>query len=174
MFIHATRHSTCVPSHPRDVGGFRVEVFAYSCQNKPTCACFLCLYIKCLPGVCCSIRLNNYYCSTGIIVAVTVTYISGARAIQGPISGVYEAGTGQIYLDEVRCVGTERMLVDCIASGVGTHNCDHNEDAGVKCEGTVHKKSRILSRKTFPVKIFTPLKLCSCKNSINSEDTFVA
>ena len=45
-------------------------------------------------------------------------------------------GTGQIWLDEVRCVGTESRLIDCTASPLGQHNCVHREDAGVRCTGT--------------------------------------
>ncbi len=40
-------------------------------------------------------------------------------------------GSGEIYLDDVQCVGTETGLVDCPHSA--EHNCGHNEDAGVRC-----------------------------------------
>ncbi len=43
-------------------------------------------------------------------------------------------GTGQIWLDDVRCVGTEDRLIDCPADSLGTHNCSHAEDAGVICQ----------------------------------------
>ena len=45
-------------------------------------------------------------------------------------------GVGQIWLDDVACRGTETRLVDCPARPLGTHNCVHSEDAGVRCQGT--------------------------------------
>ena len=45
------------------------------------------------------------------------------------------AGTGQIWLDNVSCRGTETRLIDCPANPLGTHNCGHVEDAGVRCRG---------------------------------------
>ena len=34
------------------------------------------------------------------------------------------------------CTGNESSLLDCAAGEeVGSHNCDHSEDAGVRCEG---------------------------------------
>nr|XP_044630236.1 LOW QUALITY PROTEIN: HHIP-like protein 1 [Equus asinus] len=47
-----------------------------------------------------------------------------------------EFGEGRalpILLDDVRCKGGERTLLECTHAGVGTHNCDHQEDAGVVC-----------------------------------------
>ena len=43
---------------------------------------------------------------------------------------------GRIWLDEVRCIGTESRLIDCPANPLGQHNCVHSEDAGVRCTGT--------------------------------------
>ena len=42
-------------------------------------------------------------------------------------------GTGQIWLDNVDCVGTESSLFNCSANSVGNHNCIHFEDTGVAC-----------------------------------------
>lgn len=46
---------------------------------------------------------------------------------------VSATGTGNIWLDEVRCTGTERSIFDCPHGGLGTHNCNHGEDVGVSC-----------------------------------------
>ena len=42
-------------------------------------------------------------------------------------------GTGGIFLDDVRCGGSESRLIHC--SRVGVHNCQHTDDAGVRCLG---------------------------------------
>ncbi len=42
-------------------------------------------------------------------------------------------GVGQIWLDNVRCRGTEARLIDCLANSLGSHDCGHSEDAGVRC-----------------------------------------
>ena len=44
-------------------------------------------------------------------------------------------GRDPIFLDDVRCRGTERWLTNCTHRGVGIHNCAHREDAGVVCRG---------------------------------------
>ena len=46
-------------------------------------------------------------------------------------------GTGSIWLDEVSCYGTESTLVSCSHNGLGSNDCDHYEDAGVYCEGSL-------------------------------------
>ncbi len=42
-------------------------------------------------------------------------------------------GTGQIWLDNVQCQGTEITLINCPSNNVGSHNCVHAEDVGVTC-----------------------------------------
>ncbi|XP_029968682.1 macrophage receptor MARCO [Salarias fasciatus] len=42
-------------------------------------------------------------------------------------------GSGDIWLDDLHCTGTETDIFDCPHSAVGTHNCAHTEDVGVQC-----------------------------------------
>ena len=45
----------------------------------------------------------------------------------------YGQGSGQIWLDNLNCVGTEGTIRNCSHNGWGSHNCHHGEDASVKC-----------------------------------------
>ena len=42
-------------------------------------------------------------------------------------------GRGQIWLDEVSCIGSEATLFDCDSFTFGHHDCIHFEDSGVIC-----------------------------------------
>lgn len=42
-------------------------------------------------------------------------------------------GSGRIWLDDLKCLGTESDIFSCAHGGVGVNNCHHNEDAGVYC-----------------------------------------
>ena len=46
-------------------------------------------------------------------------------------------GAGQIWLDNVRCVGTETRLIDCPAGALGTNACGHSSDGGVRCSAAM-------------------------------------
>ena len=38
-----------------------------------------------------------------------------------------------IHLDDLQCTGTETSLFNCTHSGIGMHNCEHDEDIGIIC-----------------------------------------
>ena len=58
------------------------------------------------------------------------------------VGGAYLGGeNGDIFLDNVVCRGTESSLLECRTNPIGQHNCNHSEDAGVKCEG-IHNASK--------------------------------
>ena len=48
-------------------------------------------------------------------------------------SAFYGQGSGQIWLDDVDCVGTEKTIGNCSHRGWGSNNCNHGKDASVKC-----------------------------------------
>ncbi|XP_060070823.1 deleted in malignant brain tumors 1 protein-like [Ylistrum balloti] len=52
----------------------------------------------------------------------------------GVTSHTFGKGTGPIWLDNLQCTGTESNLGECPSNNIGSHNCDHEQDAGVICE----------------------------------------
>lgn len=43
---------------------------------------------------------------------------------------------GQIWLDDVHCVGDEQSIAECRHGGWGSHNCYSSENVGVVCKYT--------------------------------------
>ncbi|KAJ0068225.1 hypothetical protein NL108_017694 [Boleophthalmus pectinirostris] len=63
-----------------------------------------------------------------------------------PVSvGTYGRGSGQIWLDNMHCSGTESVMTQCGHNGWANHNCGHDEDAGVTCLDTFEKPRILMS-----------------------------
>ena len=67
------------------------------------------------------------------VVCRQLGYSGGAVALKRAFFG--SSPSRPIYLDNVRCNGSEPSLSSCAANEVGVNNCDHSEDAGVRCNG---------------------------------------
>ncbi|XP_026310874.1 HHIP-like protein 1 [Piliocolobus tephrosceles] len=65
------------------------------------------------------------------VVCRQLGFAYAVRAVKSAEFG--QGGSLPILLDNVRCAGWERNLLECQHNGVGTHNCEHDEDAGVVC-----------------------------------------
>ena len=58
------------------------------------------------------------------------------QAVVATTDAFYGQGSGIIWLDEVDCSGTEFTIGNCLHNGWGFEDCDHYEDAGVKCSAS--------------------------------------
>ena len=51
----------------------------------------------------------------------------------------FGAGTGRIWFDNLDCIGTEEHLLQCPTdNALGDNNCQHSEDAGLRCRAGRH------------------------------------
>ena len=57
-------------------------------------------------------------------------FTSGAIAKSNAYFG---QGSESILLDNVQCTGNETSIFSCSHNSIGSHDCDHHEDAGVVC-----------------------------------------
>lgn len=80
------------------------------------------------------------------VVCRMLGYSGATRAFS---NAHYGEGKGRILMDQLHCSGNERDIFECpMNSTIGTHNCKHDEDAGVECNGHV-----LIS---FPVRLSCP------------------
>jgi len=65
--------------------------------------------------------------------ARVVCYSLGYGRVGRFIGNAYGAGSGRIWLDNVRCSGGEISIAACQHSSWGSHNCQHSKDVSVSC-----------------------------------------
>ena len=63
--------------------------------------------------------------------AVVCRQLGYGRAVAALVT--YGGGSGPIWYGYVYCSGSEASLTQCAHHGLGVHDCDHSEDAGVIC-----------------------------------------
>ena len=64
---------------------------------------------------------------------VVCTELGFYEAVAASPRAFYGQGSGQIWLDNLLCVGTEVTIGNCTHNGWGSHNCAHFEDASANC-----------------------------------------
>ncbi|XP_043092104.1 deleted in malignant brain tumors 1 protein-like [Puntigrus tetrazona] len=55
-------------------------------------------------------------------------------ATEAKSAAYFGPGSGQIWMDDVQCIGNESKLKNCSSNGWGINNCSHQQDAGVTCK----------------------------------------
>ena len=84
-------------------------------------------------------RLNYIYIYIYIYLwhVKQMLYSTAGEAL---LNAYFGQGTGQIVLDDVQCTGWENQLLACRGSPIldVSSNCDHSDDAGMRCEGILY------------------------------------
>ena len=77
-------------------------------------------------------KLNNFY---------LLVFPAG----EALLNAYFGQGTGRIVLDDVQCTGRENKLLACSSAIILeiSSNCDHTDDAGMRCEGIKIRTSHL-------------------------------
>ena len=70
-------------------------------------------------------------------------------AISAPLKAHFGEGSGEIWLDNVNCLGNETSIERCSHNGWNSHNCVHGEDASVICSSKWELLTNAFCRLTF-------------------------
>ena len=74
---------------------------------------------------------NSWGLNDAMVICRELGFVGAWEAVT---QAAFGRGDGlQILLDDVACAGDEATIFDCGHRGVGLHNCQHSEDAGVRC-----------------------------------------
>ena len=65
-----------------------------------------------------------------------VSYTSDLLSTHTVLFCRFGSTTGRIWLDNVRCSGTESRLTSCSRNSYGSHNCVHSDDVAIDCSAT--------------------------------------
>uniref|UniRef100_W5NEP8 SRCR domain-containing protein n=1 Tax=Lepisosteus oculatus TaxID=7918 RepID=W5NEP8_LEPOC len=71
-------------------------------------------------------------------------------AVSAPPGAVYGQGSGPILLDDVGCTGGETVLSQCPSREWRNHNCSHEDDASVICDGSGCCKAHTFLMSNYP------------------------
>ena len=88
-------------------------------------------WVRKLCLLCCVVYVDDSH----VVVVVVVVVVEGSLAVR---DAFYGSGVGPILLDNVFCSGSESNLLQCNHQPLFSTDCNHSEDAGVKCEGILN------------------------------------
>ena len=77
--------------------------------------------------------------------------------------------TGPVLYDEANCLGTEDRLANCRHNGIGTFNCDHSRDVGLRCQADVPQL--VISPSNHSLRYQDPLRV-TCVASAGSQVSY--
>ncbi|NWZ03814.1 DMBT1 protein, partial [Loxia curvirostra] len=66
---------------------------------------------------------------------VVCRQVGCGRALSAPGGARFGRGSGQVWLSELTCAGSERHLGQCPAPPWGSNTCGHGQEAAVECAG---------------------------------------
>ena len=92
-----------------------------------------------MPGLCAGKSVNNSTFKYPMVNSLPPSrfyfFPFHPSAVRPTAGGVFGAGEGEVFLDDLLCLGSEASLLAC-PRAVSQHSCTHADDAGVVCGGT--------------------------------------